>query len=379
MADPLLFELGLKVSEGFSKLLSVRGAAESLNVPHLTSEAERFQLWAHSLGLHQEGHASLDYRVRDAVILKERLAELLQQLINHSENIFSIVIGERKPVEIIEGLNQDDSSSSSSSCDSGRHTELSSNESSFHEVEFRIQSLEERLNALYSLATRIRNPRNRPSRTIDDLYKRIPVGIRAAHIHECEQRETNIASYILQQHILQNMDRKEIEALTESASEDILSRYTSYTSWLVRRTGIANARRKQQLLYWKEHSMRLGRHSHNHIKTAQTTPVKQDISRTGESVLPTTMTKRGPTAPSFATSATPLPNLKPEDLKSVISTQSRTSFITGMQNEALNWPPPPKGIGPGEYFECPYCRVLCPARYLKNVKDSRVDWHRVCI
>ncbi|KAI1151729.1 hypothetical protein F4825DRAFT_421936 [Nemania diffusa] len=246
MADPLLFELGLKVSEGFSKLLSVRGAAESLNVPHLTSEAERFQLWAHSLGLHQEGHASLDYRVRDAVILKERLAELLQQLINHSENIFSIVIGERKPVEIIEGLNQDDSSSSSSSCDSGRHTELSSNKSSFHEVEFRIQSLEERLNALYSLATRIRNPRNRPSRTIDDLYKRIPVGIREAHIHECEQRETNIASYILQQHILQNMDRKEIEALTESASEDILSRYTSYTSWLVRRTGIANTRRKQQ-------------------------------------------------------------------------------------------------------------------------------------
>jgi hypothetical protein len=40
-------------------------------------EGERFRLWARNLGLTQSGHASLDYRVRDASVIKTSLANLL--------------------------------------------------------------------------------------------------------------------------------------------------------------------------------------------------------------------------------------------------------------------------------------------------------------
>ncbi|KAJ8132879.1 hypothetical protein O1611_g746 [Lasiodiplodia mahajangana] len=368
MADTLLYELGWKASESFTKLLSAGKSAEWLKVPFLSSEAERFQLWAHSLGLYHEGHASLDYRVRDAVIVKERLSELLKQLIHHSENLLSIAVGERKPAEEMEGLLRSDSSSSSSSGDSESHTEVSSDGSSFHEVEFRLQSLKERLDALYNLATRIRNPRNRPSRTIDQLYKHIPATDREAYIHEHEELETNIISYMLRQDIMQNLDSEEFKTLPNSHWEDVLLQYTSPTCWLVRRAGIANARRKQQLLYWKDHSMRLAQHSHPHglKETSKIVPVSQDIDRNRENAPTATPSEPNPTAPSLATSATELPALKPEDLKSVISTQSRVSTVIDVRHETLNWPPPPKPTDYGEYFECPYCRTICPARYLKK-------------
>ena len=49
-------------------------------------EHQRFILWARSLGLNQVGHASLDYRVRDASVVKVSLADLLTELGDHLEN-----------------------------------------------------------------------------------------------------------------------------------------------------------------------------------------------------------------------------------------------------------------------------------------------------
>ncbi|KAI0102119.1 hypothetical protein GGR51DRAFT_574262 [Nemania sp. FL0031] len=382
MADTLLCELGGKVSDCFTRLLSKGESVEWLNVPFLTSEAERFQLWANSLGLFHEGHESLDYRVRDSVFVKEQLSELLQQLIEHSESLLSIAIGEREPVEKMEDLPRDDSSSISSSGDnepvenmegllrdnSSSHgsssdskppNEVSRDWSSFHEVEFRFQSLKDRLEALYSLATRIRNPRNRSSRTIDELYEHIPATDREAHIHELEELETNEISYILRQDILQNPD---------GFREDDLLRYTSQTGWLVRRAGRANSRRKQQLLYWKDHPIRLAQHiqSHDRKDATEIVPIKQDIDRNREIIPTTPPSEPNPTTSSLATSATELAGLKPEDLKSAISTQSRISTVIDVRSKTLNWPPPPKTIDDGEYFECPYCRTICPARYLQK-------------
>ncbi|KAI8635263.1 hypothetical protein F5Y19DRAFT_469133 [Xylariaceae sp. FL1651] len=365
MDKPLLHELGSRVSAAFSKLLSVEESTAWSNAPCLTSETERFQLWAHSLGLYHEGHASLDYRVRDAVIVQDRLSELLQQLTDHLENLFSIAAGERKPAEEIEGLLENDGSSSGSSSYSGHHTEVSSEGSSFHEVKFRFQSLTERLDALYSLATRIRNPNNRPSRTIDQLYKHIPADDRRAYIHEREELETNIISYVLRQDILQNLDRGNIETVICNRSEDILLSYTSHAHWLVRRTGVANARRKQQLIYWKDHAVRLGGHNHKLTRTGPAISIKQETKENHGCDLPTMSAVADPAAPSLATSATKLPVLKPDDLKSVISNRSRISTVINMQNQELNWPPIPERIGKSEYFECPYCKTICPARYLR--------------
>ena len=46
----------------------------------LFTQSERFDLWATSLGLHQSGHASLDYRFRDAPRIREYADSLLSNL-----------------------------------------------------------------------------------------------------------------------------------------------------------------------------------------------------------------------------------------------------------------------------------------------------------
>lgn len=52
----------------------------------ISTEYQRFILWARSLGMNQVGHASLDYRVRDAPVVKASLADLLGELKEHLEN-----------------------------------------------------------------------------------------------------------------------------------------------------------------------------------------------------------------------------------------------------------------------------------------------------
>jgi|ERR1700734_1157866 hypothetical protein len=46
----------------------------------LILEAQRFQLWATNLGLFQHGHSSLDYRLRDADLVKNFALDVLDEL-----------------------------------------------------------------------------------------------------------------------------------------------------------------------------------------------------------------------------------------------------------------------------------------------------------
>jgi len=48
--------------------------------PKLACEADRFQLWAVNLGLFVSGHASLDYRVRDAGTIRSAAQRLISSL-----------------------------------------------------------------------------------------------------------------------------------------------------------------------------------------------------------------------------------------------------------------------------------------------------------
>jgi hypothetical protein len=72
--------IGTAIFKGFAELDNTDSLDNAIKPGQLLTAAERFRLWAHSLGLHQSGHASLDYRVRDTVVLKDRFAELLIKL-----------------------------------------------------------------------------------------------------------------------------------------------------------------------------------------------------------------------------------------------------------------------------------------------------------
>ncbi|PTB59254.1 hypothetical protein M431DRAFT_298222 [Trichoderma harzianum CBS 226.95] len=85
-----LFTSGRKISNDLLQLVVLFQLRQSPNYRHLVAEEQRFQLWAHSLGLYQQGHASLDYRVRDAEIVKSGFARILEELQTHIENLLAI-------------------------------------------------------------------------------------------------------------------------------------------------------------------------------------------------------------------------------------------------------------------------------------------------
>ena len=239
---------------------------------------------------------------------------------------------------------------------------------SFHEAQFRFASVVERVDSLYRLATKIRNPRNRPQRPTADLYKHIPEHARAEYRENQERIETALVAYI-QQHFLQ-------ESVTDSqldelgiTKDDLLERYSRPEHWLVRRIGIANARRKQQFVYWRRHAQILA-----HDTTAEL-PITHDEKKASDLGLDVP-TELGKSAPSMATSATKILDIQfigADDLKSDISHHSRVSTVVSPRGLRLAWPPAPQHLAGSKFFPCPYCKVLCPAAYLDRDAWRYVD------
>lgn len=85
--DPAqLYTIGKKAASDFYQLAVLLQLSQSPTHRHLLVEEQRFKVWAHSLGLYQQGHASLDYRLRDAEVVKSRLADILEELQSHVRN-----------------------------------------------------------------------------------------------------------------------------------------------------------------------------------------------------------------------------------------------------------------------------------------------------
>ncbi|KAI1758865.1 hypothetical protein GGR53DRAFT_198101 [Hypoxylon sp. FL1150] len=71
--------------------------------------------------------------------------------------------------------------------------------------------------------------------------------------------------------------------------------------------------------------------------------------------------------PSLTTSATHLraSDIESSDRDSIFSKRSRVSTVMNLNGERLEWPSPPTQIPMiGHFFTCPYCKVICPRRYL---------------
>jgi hypothetical protein len=82
--------LGRTVASTFKRLIEAPSIDnQGTAIPsrrRIAAEEERFRLWARTLGLFQTGHASLDYRVRDASFVKVSLIDLLMELQDHIQN-----------------------------------------------------------------------------------------------------------------------------------------------------------------------------------------------------------------------------------------------------------------------------------------------------
>ena len=55
-----------------------------------------------------------------------------------------------------------------------------------------------------------------------------------------------------------------------------------------------------------------------------------------------------------------------QSLDDIVDAKSVTSYaatVTDIHGKGVNLPPPPKGADGERDFECPYCYIICPARY----------------
>ncbi|KAH9889129.1 hypothetical protein F4778DRAFT_796844 [Xylariomycetidae sp. FL2044] len=307
------------------------------------------------LGLYRQGHASLDYRLRDAVSMKEALVEVLDDLHDHLQNLVAITNGERAPFE--QGQYEDNDTDSSSSGSDSEGTTSSLSQASFNELEYRMRSLTDRINALYALATKIRNPRNRPQRDIQQLFKNVPEDIRGNHIQEREGAESAIIAYL---------HREELSQIMKAHGP--VDHYANSASWLIRRIAVANVRRKQQFVYWKSHAERLrDAPAPPPQMRAPIAPARSTITAKTPLSLPLPPLEAGQQR-SLATSATKFfeEAVKEGDTKSAISHQSRLSTVMDSRGVKLQWPLPPTPEIIGTHFTCPYCWLLCPEKYLSG-------------
>ena len=295
----------------------------------------------------------------------------------------------------------------SSSNDS--ESSISGSDGPIDELSLRVQGIVERIDSLYSLATKIRNPSTRPVRPTAELYKHCLVDDVADYIQERVGVETQVVSHILLQHLMQfeppevkqrlvrdRAERDEIdsgdEAESESESEqhsrtsqdsfnhEVAANVSSQASrlafaneadWLIRRLGKANARRRQQFVYWKEHAQRIAGPKPKPDREEQM-PIEMKPNAAAKQL---EVTDANPIAKSQAHSNPTIATLldpkavRLDDTKSVMTRSSRMSTVaSGVQTEALSWPDPPSVDSSGNYFVCEYCMLLCPPQYLSREK-----------
>jgi hypothetical protein len=398
--------IGTRILRGFHEVMSLEDTRWPDVQRQLVLERQRFLLWAQNLGLHRQGHASLDYRVRDAAAVKGYLAEVLTELQDTLDNVLSVMKGERPAFEEGEVSQSETSDSSRDESDGDPRASREMYQSdglwssgSLHEVSFRQRNTVETIDSLYSLATRLRNPRNRPQRTTKELYKHIPDSDRADYIKEREELETMVVSHIHSETLAQSIARITNDQTGHEPNNELIAvetqlidAYASPSHFLIRRTGAANARRKQQFIYWKEHAARIGyhpatAHAFKGQKGKQPDILMEDSNTPSGAPQPRhEVDIAGGVGPSsiqdrsMATSAT---RVKPdafmlEDLNSTISHQSRITGVSSAptwEGQKLDWPPPPERLSnrdaPSKYFTCPYCHVICPQRYLETKNTWR--------
>jgi hypothetical protein len=216
------------------------------------------------------------------------------------------------------------------------------------------------LNGLYNLATKIRNPTTRPQRSTADLFKKNP-----RQLEERETIEISVVKHMHNQYLMENF----LSPMNESGANTFA--HPSDT-WLVERIGRANARRSQQFVYWKEHAERLAAPPSKPEPPVHLVPVPVTVDvevPTAATIVPTAIPQGTQDYTEGPTTAT---RLDPDQVKLDDEVSMRSSFVSRVSTargpgvNKLNWPFPPKPLEKEGFFNCPYCRTICPARYLKE-------------
>jgi hypothetical protein len=169
----------------------------------------RFRLWVGNMGAHRRGRASLDYKLREASHIRDRVIELLKNLEDVLREAVEIITEERVPWEDLSDSESDTSGNSTEQSEEGSKTELMQLASNITEIN----------NCLMRLSLAIRNP------APHDQFKE-STQIDSTHFEEFDVRH-------------------------------VQDKFPEAEEYLVLRLGKAISRRRQYLRYRERHNERL--------------------------------------------------------------------------------------------------------------------------
>lgn len=271
----------------------------------ISDELGRFRLWSANVGAHRRSKGSLDYKLREASILRERVIDLLLNLESVLHEMIEIITGARLPWEDFSDSESDVSNDQSSRPEEETTTELEQLASNIAEIN----------TCLMRLSMAIRNP--------------------APHDQFINSTKIVVAHF-------ETFD-----------IDHVRGKYPNAKEYLVDRLGKAISRRRQYLRYREEHRKKLEQ-GLSALIPAQEAALPQEIPEStiapSEKIESTVASSLPPEIKS-STSAAELED--PDYFEEVLS---QTSYASSTHNPVKLRPPqlPEEGQN-GDPFECPLC------------------------
>ncbi|KAI4941058.1 hypothetical protein J4E86_010558 [Alternaria arbusti] len=326
----------------------------------LDDEVGRFRVWAGNLGALQKGHSSLDYRLRGSPVLFSSALRLLNELEQNLNETYAIVSEARLPYEQqTPSEGSDDDSDRGSSSEEEEHDSDSDEPRS--ELRMRYEEIVDIIDNLYKLSVRIRTPTVRSRSLKASAYT--PV-----------DPETGVD--ILG--VYAELDRKHVRELLSQLRKTHPAQNEEDRDFLTERLSSSITLRRRHFKYWKRHRDKLGASADSEdiadagkpTANEAPAPMRHDTLE-AHPPMPTINTPK-PT-PSQKTGKTLLSGTEAthhhQSLDDIVDTKSVTSYavtVKDLDGKGIDLPPPPKAATCDKDFECPYCWIVCPARYGKG-------------
>ena len=275
----------------------------------LSDELGRFRLWCGNIAAHRRGKGSLDYKLREASHIRDRVLELLQNLVIALREANEIISGERVPWE-----DQSDSDSDFSDND------LPDGEDSTTELQQLVSNMAEIVTCLMRLSMAIRNP------APHDQFKE------SVHIDTSHFETYDV--------------------------EHVRSKFPGAEEYLVTRLGKAVSRRRQYLKYRDLHRKKYEQGLQQVQLEAPPVAIPAPVAIAPSEVVQSTVASSIPLAIKTSTSTTEL-----DENDYYEDTLSQTSYASSANDSTKLRPPPlPEEGQNGDPFECPLCFRLTSVR-----------------
>ncbi|PSN59412.1 hypothetical protein BS50DRAFT_508529 [Corynespora cassiicola Philippines] len=274
----------------------------------VNDELGRFRLWCGNIAAHRKGKSSLDYRLREASHIRDRVMDLLRSLESALQEAMEIISGQRIPWEDLSDSDSDISDASTPLADTTELQQLASNVAQINTM-------------LMRLSMSIRNP--------------------APHDQFKESKHIDMTYY-------ETFD-----------IDHVRGKFPQADQFLTLRLGRAISRRRQYLRYREDHRNKLAKGLEDRVEeepgNADADTLENEPALTEH--MPSTVASSVPSALKAQT-AIALDEEMFED------TLSQTSYASSSTNPVKLRPPPlPEQGQDGDPFECPLCFRFTSVRH----------------